>query len=50
MQLANSRRLIKGIQLLLNDLIWQIATLGEGGFAPHNVAFPAVLCETHSPL
>lgn len=30
MQLANSTRLIKGIQLLLNDLIWQIATLGEG--------------------
>lgn len=30
MQLANSRRLIKGIQLLLNDLIWQIAALGEG--------------------
>lgn len=50
MQLANSRRLIKGIQLLLNDLIWQIAILGEGGFAPYNVTFPAVLCKIHSLL
>jgi len=40
MQLANSRRLIKGIQLLLSDLIWQIATLGKGGFAPYDV-FPS---------
>lgn len=51
MQLANSRRLIKGIQLLLNDLIWQIATLGEGALL-HTMLLSqqCIHCAENSPL